>query len=79
MYVAAKERKGKRSCTHGRDHPEMPKGTFEIIDISVFSTDDAAKKLYTKFGFKPYGFLPRSTKRGYEYIDEDLMYLDRTL
>jgi ribosomal protein S18 acetylase RimI-like enzyme len=51
------------------------KGKFEIVELSVFSSNDAAKRLYSKFGFKAIGVRPRSIKRGDGYIDEDIMIL----
>ena len=39
-------------------------GKFEIIELSVFTTNEVAKKLYRKFGFRTFGTRPRSIKRG---------------
>ena len=51
------------------------KGKFEIIELSVFTTNEVAKKLYRKFGFTTFGTRLRSIKRDETYIDEELMYL----
>ena len=52
------------------------KGKFEIIELTVLTTNEAAKKLYSKFGFKAIGVLPHSLKRGDRYLDEELMRLE---
>ena len=51
------------------------RGKFEIIELSVYSTNDVAKKLYEKAGFKVFGLRPRTAKRGELYLDEYLMSL----
>jgi len=52
------------------------RGKFEIIELTVLTTNDVARKLYAKFGFKSFGTRPRSIKRGGAYFDEELMRLD---
>jgi len=52
------------------------RGKFEIVTLAVFSNNTAAKRLYEKVGFKPYGRLPKAIKRGGEYVDEELMYIE---
>ena len=52
------------------------KGKFEIIELSVFTTNQVARKLYEKFGFKTFGVRPRSNKRGDMYFEQQLMRLD---
>ena len=47
-----------------------------IVELGVITTNDAAKKLYRKFGFKAFGIIPRSLKRGDRYFDLELMRLD---
>ena len=59
-----------------RETLQRCKGRFEIIELTVLTTNQAAKKLYTKFGFKAFGMLPRSVKRGDKYFDEELMRLE---
>ncbi|HLN50677.1 MAG TPA: GNAT family N-acetyltransferase [Thermoplasmata archaeon] len=49
---------------------------FEIVRLSVFANNVRAKKLYTEFGFREIGRLPRAIRRGDGYIDEDLMVLN---
>jgi ribosomal protein S18 acetylase RimI-like enzyme len=50
-------------------------GKFEIIELSVFSNNDTAKRLYRKFNFKTIGVRPRAIKRDGNYLDEDIMIL----
>lgn len=52
------------------------KGRFERIELSVFTTNQVAKKLYERSGFKTFGTRKRSVKRGDRYFDEDLMSLE---
>lgn len=52
------------------------KGKFEIIELSVFSKNLGARRLYERFGFRRYATRPASVKRGTEYLDEELMRLD---
>ncbi len=52
------------------------KGRFEIIELSVVTTNIPAKKLYGRFGFKAFGLRPRSIKRGDRYFDLELMQLN---
>jgi RimJ/RimL family protein N-acetyltransferase len=54
---------------------EECKGRFEVIELTVFSNNDRAKHLYSKFGFKKTGHNPRAVKRGSTYYDEDYMAL----
>lgn len=51
------------------------KNKFEIIELSTFSNNNEAKKLYEKLGFKRWGIAPRYVKRGKRYIDKEYMYL----
>jgi RimJ/RimL family protein N-acetyltransferase len=55
---------------------ECCKGKFEIVELSVFTTNEVAKKLYRKYGFKSSGLRPRAVKRFGKYIDEEMMYLE---
>jgi RimJ/RimL family protein N-acetyltransferase len=55
---------------------ERCKGKFEIIELSLITTNQVARRLYEKFGFKSFGIRPRSIKRGDAYFDEELMRLD---
>lgn len=59
-----------------RETLQRCKGRFEIIELGVLTTNNAAKKLYGKFGFKAYGVIPRSLKRGDRYFDMELMRLE---
>lgn len=51
-------------------------GSFEVIELSVFETNEVAVSLYEKFGFRAYGRRPKSVKRGQRYFDEILMRLE---
>ncbi|MDE1823496.1 MAG: GNAT family N-acetyltransferase [Candidatus Micrarchaeota archaeon] len=51
------------------------KGRFELIVLEVFSNNKKAINLYKKFGFKSYGTLPGSVKRGNRRIGSNMMYL----
>jgi RimJ/RimL family protein N-acetyltransferase len=51
------------------------KGKFETIELSVFSTNDRAKKLYERFHFESIGVKPRAIKRNGAYIGEEIMVL----
>jgi ribosomal protein S18 acetylase RimI-like enzyme len=55
---------------------ERCRGRFEVVELTVFSTNEPAKKLYRKMGFRYVGTLPKSVKRGDRYFDEDLMVLE---
>lgn len=52
------------------------KGRFEILHLRVFSSNSVAKKLYRKFGFRPFGVAPGFAKRRGKYLDREFMYLD---
>jgi RimJ/RimL family protein N-acetyltransferase len=54
-------------------------GHFEVVRLSVFSTNVRARRLYQEFGFVPVGTVPRAIRRGSTYFDEELMVkkLDR--
>jgi ribosomal protein S18 acetylase RimI-like enzyme len=49
------------------------RGKFEIVELVVTATNEAARHLYRKAGFEERGRLPRSFKRGSLYLDEILM------
>jgi ribosomal protein S18 acetylase RimI-like enzyme len=55
---------------------EKCRGKFELIELSVFSDNEPAKRLYTKFGFEVCGHFERRIKRGQTYMGEDRMRLD---
>jgi RimJ/RimL family protein N-acetyltransferase len=42
----------------------------ELIQLSVVSTNGAARRLYASFGFEPYGIEERSLKVDGAYLDE---------
>jgi ribosomal protein S18 acetylase RimI-like enzyme len=54
---------------HARDH-------VEVIQLSVVSGNERARRLYASFGFVEYGFEKNSLKQDGRYYDETLMALD---
>jgi ribosomal protein S18 acetylase RimI-like enzyme len=52
------------------------RGRFEIVRLSVHSTNPRARRLYERFGFRTVGAIPRAIRRGGEAADEVLMVLD---
>jgi RimJ/RimL family protein N-acetyltransferase len=61
-----------------KDSLRQCRGKFGIVRLAVFSFNEGARRLYERFGFVPYGHLPKALRRGTEYFDEDLMFLDLT-
>jgi ribosomal protein S18 acetylase RimI-like enzyme len=53
---------------------KLCKGKFEIIELIVFS-NNRAKRLYERLGFKTWGTAPGYIKRNNRHIDLDNMYL----
>lgn len=49
--------------------------SLEQILLAVTVRQAAARGLYRKFGFEPYGIEPRALKVGSEYVDEEHMVL----
>jgi len=47
---------------------------LKIITLEVFAENMNAIKMYSKFGFKEYGRLPKGIKYKNRYIDEILLY-----
>ena len=52
------------------------RGRFEMIELVVFSTNEKAKRLYERHGFRAWGISRKSLKRGGRYFDEVHMSLD---
>jgi RimJ/RimL family protein N-acetyltransferase len=48
---------------------------FEIIELWPFATNEGAKRLYARFGFKRWGTAQGYIKRGKRYIDLEYMSL----
>ncbi|MDP4172175.1 MAG: GNAT family N-acetyltransferase, partial [Bacillota bacterium] len=48
---------------------------IEQLYLSVTATNEAAKKLYSSFGFEAYGHDKRALKVNNKYLDEDYMVL----
>ena len=57
-----------------REALERCRGKFETVELAVL-TNNRAKKLYEKFGFKIIGTRQRAIKRGNRYFDEYVMIL----
>ncbi len=49
--------------------------TLEQIILAVSCSQTAARRLYRRFGFEPYGVEPHALKIGGQYIDEELLIL----
>lgn len=52
------------------------RGSFEIIDLTVFAGNRAALALYKSCGFEKYGFARKFVKRGNRYLDKYFMSLE---
>ena len=52
------------------------RGRFDLVRLTVFSTNPVAKHLYERLGFVVTGRLPAAVRRGDQYIDLELMHLD---
>lgn len=47
---------------------------LKIVTLAVFTENKKAIRLYTKFGFKKYGLLPKGNKYKGKFVDDVLMY-----
>jgi RimJ/RimL family protein N-acetyltransferase len=54
---------------------ERCRGKFEVVELTVLSGNNRAKRLYERFGFVKYGVRRGALKRAGRYFDEDLMGL----
>ena len=77
MYVKSESRRsgaGKALVTaaisHAKEIPELIK-----LNLTVVSTNEKAKKLYTSLGFTTYGTEEKALKVNETYYDEELMVL----
>jgi len=48
---------------------------LKLVTLEVFSSNDIAKKLYSKMGFTEYGMLPGGISRNNSFEDSVLMYI----
>jgi ribosomal protein S18 acetylase RimI-like enzyme len=48
---------------------------LQQVDLTIATTQHAARKLYLSFGFVTYGREPRAVMNGDAFVDEDLMVL----
>jgi ribosomal protein S18 acetylase RimI-like enzyme len=55
---------------------ERARGRFDLVRLSVFSTNAGAKRLYERVGFTVTGRMPAAIRRGDAYIDLEVMHLD---
>ena len=81
MYVRAAGRNlglGKRLVAAVLDHA---RGRVEMVQLTVVSENEAARRLYRAMGFVEYGYEKRALKQGGRYYDDVLMvnFLDEDL
>ena len=81
MYVRSTARKsglGKRLVAAVLDHA---RGRVEMVQLTVVSENEDARRLYNALGFVEYGFEKRALKQDGRYYDEVLMvkFLDESL
>ena len=81
MYVRAAARNtglGKRLVTAVLDHA---RGRVEMVQLTVVSENEAARRLYRAMGFVEYGYEKRALKQDGRYYDDVLMvnFLDEGL
>jgi len=81
MYVRSAARKsglGKILVAAVLDHA---RGRVEMVQLTVVSENEAARRLYEAMGFVEYGFEKRALKHDGRYYDEVLMvkFLDEGL
>lgn len=77
MYVSPKVRGkgvGKALITEAINKAKTIEG-IEKLNLTVVSTNEPAKKLYTQLGFKVFGVEEKALKVGDTYYDENLMVL----
>jgi RimJ/RimL family protein N-acetyltransferase len=55
---------------------DFARGRVELIQLSVVSGNEQARRLYAQLGFVEYGIERKSLKQGGRYYDEILMALD---
>ena len=81
MYVGTAARNsglGKRLVAAVLDHA---RGRVEMVQLTVVSENEAARRLYSAMGFVEYGYEKRALKQDGRYYDEVLMvkFLDEGL
>jgi RimJ/RimL family protein N-acetyltransferase len=81
MYVRAAGRNaslGKRLVQAVLDHA---RGRAEMVQLTVVSENEAARRLYSAMGFVEYGYEKRALKQNGRYYDDVLMvkFLDEGL
>jgi ribosomal protein S18 acetylase RimI-like enzyme len=47
-----------------------------LVELTVFATNEGARRLYEKMGFEKVGVIPEKIVRGERHFDEVLMYAD---
>ena len=80
MFEAAARKSGlgKRLVAAVLDHA---RGRVEMVQLTVVSENEAARRLYEAMGFVEYGYEKRALKQDGRYFDEVLMvkFLDEGL
>ncbi len=77
MYVAPEGRGqgiGRRLMEAALERVENVEG-LEQVNLTVVSTNAAARQLYLSLGFTVFGLEPRALKIGEQYFDEEYMVL----
>jgi ribosomal protein S18 acetylase RimI-like enzyme len=49
---------------------------FELLELSVYASNAAARQLYRSVGFQPWGTLPKGIRRGGRHTDLEHMVLE---
>ncbi|HWX48043.1 MAG TPA: GNAT family N-acetyltransferase [Roseomonas sp.] len=75
MYVRPEARGSGAAPALVRRVLEQAGGSVEEVRLTVVASNTAAVRLYSRFGFRPYGCEPRALKVGDCYYDEMLMAL----
>ncbi len=55
---------------------DCSRGKFELVELSVFTPNTQARRLYESFGFRSWGTLPKGIRRDGRYIDLEHMVLE---
>ncbi|MBN1313036.1 MAG: GNAT family N-acetyltransferase [Anaerolineae bacterium] len=80
MYVVPEERRsgvGRQLLEHVLSHAQTLSG-LEALTLAVTVGNEAARQLYLKAGFVPYGIEPRFIRVGPDYHDVEWMYQSLT-
>ncbi len=75
MYVREKARGTDLSVKLVQALLDHARQEVELVQLSVVSTNEQARRLYEKCGFEVYGMEPKALKVGDDYLDELLMWI----